>query len=38
MHINGFIIQDYKEGTYKGIDGSGFSEKLAKNGFLNDYE
>ena len=38
MHVNGFIIQEYKEGTYKGIDGSGFSEKSAKNWYLNDHE
>ena len=38
MHVNGFIIQEYKERTYKGIDGSGFSEKSAKNWYLNDHE
>ena len=36
MHVNGFIIQEYREGTYKGVDGSGFSEKSAKNWYLND--
>ena len=38
MHINGFIIREYKEGTYKGVDGSGFSEEAAKNWYLNDHE
>ena len=38
MYVNGFIIQEYREGTYKGVDGSGFSEKSAKNWYLNDHE
>lgn len=38
MYFNGFIIQEYREGSYKGIDGSGFSENTSRNWYLNDNE
>ncbi len=36
MYINGFIIQEYIENGYKGIDGSGFSKNTGRNWFLED--
>ncbi|MCR5609169.1 MAG: hypothetical protein K6G26_08915, partial [Lachnospiraceae bacterium] len=38
MYINGFIIQEYIENSYKGIDGSGFSKNTGRNWFLEDKE
>ncbi|MBR5683765.1 MAG: hypothetical protein IKW96_10935 [Ruminococcus sp.] len=38
MFVNGFIMQRYAESSYKGIDGSGLSEKTGENWFLNDDE
>jgi len=35
MYINGFIIQEYRENGYKGVDGSGFSENSGQNWYLN---
>ena len=36
MYFNGFIIKEYNNGTYKGIDGSGFGENTANNWYLNE--
>ena len=38
MFVNGIVVQKYTDISYKGIDGSGFSENTAQNWFLNDYE
>lgn len=38
MYLNGFIIQEYKDNSYKGVDGSGFSENTGENWYLNNYE
>lgn len=38
MFTNGIVIQKYVDNSYKGIDGSGFSENTGKNWFLNDDE
>ncbi len=38
IYTNGFVIQEYKDNTYKGIDGSGFSVDSARNWYLNDSE
>ncbi len=35
MFVNGIVVQKYSDNPYKGIDGSGFSEKTAQNWFLN---
>lgn len=32
MYLNGFIIQEYKDNSYKGVDGSGFGENTGENG------
>lgn len=35
MFVNGIVIQKYVDNPYKGIDGSGFSEKTGQNWFFN---
>ncbi len=35
MYINGIVIQKYVSNSYKGIDGSGFSENTGKNWYFN---
>ncbi|MBP3796845.1 MAG: hypothetical protein J6I46_03590 [Ruminococcus sp.] len=35
MITNGIIVQEYKDSPYRGIDGSGASDKTAQNWFLN---
>ncbi|MBR6968439.1 MAG: hypothetical protein IKH78_07875 [Ruminococcus sp.] len=35
MIVNGIVVQKYSDNSYKGIDGSGFSENTAQNWFLN---
>lgn len=35
MFVNGIVIQSYTDNPYRGIDGSGFSEKTAQNWFFN---
>ena len=35
MTVNGIVVQEYSDNSYRGIDGSGFSEKSAQNWFLN---
>ena len=35
MFVNGIIIQKYVDNSYKGIDGSGFSENTGQNWFFN---
>ncbi len=38
MTVNGIVVQEYSDNSYRGIDGSGFSEKSAQNWFLNYVE
>ena len=38
MYFNGFIIQEDRNNSYKGVDGSGFSENTGQNWYLNDNE
>lgn len=38
MYLNGFIIQEYKNNSYKGVDGSGLSENIGANWYLNNNE
>ena len=38
MFVNGIVIQKYVDNPYRGIDGSGFSEKTGQNWFFNDDE
>lgn len=38
MHTNGIVIQEYVDISYKGIDGSGFSDHTGKNWYFNDDE
>lgn len=35
MYTNGLVIQEKSENTYKGIDGSGFSESTGQNWYFN---
>ena len=35
MFVNGIVVQSYADNVYRGIDGSGFSEKTAQNWFFN---
>lgn len=36
MYVNGIVIQKYVNNSYKGIDGSGFSENIGQNWYFND--
>ena len=36
MYVNGFIVQKYVANSYKGIDGSGFSDNTGENWYLNN--
>lgn len=38
MFVNGIVVQKYSNNSYKGIDGSVFSENTAENWFFNDDE
>lgn len=38
MYLNGFVIQEYRDNSYKGVDGSGFGENTGRNWYLNDCE
>lgn len=38
MYVNGIVIQKYVSNSYKGIDGSGFSENTGLNWYFNDDE
>ena len=38
MYINGIVIQKYVSNSYKGIDGSGFSENTGCNWYFNEDE
>lgn len=38
MYVNGIVIQKYVDSSYKGIDGSGFSENTGHNWYFNDDE
>ncbi|MCH5348034.1 MAG: hypothetical protein J1E40_01800 [Oscillospiraceae bacterium] len=35
MYVNGIVIQKYVSNSYKGIDGSGFSENTGENWYFN---
>ncbi|MDE5884129.1 MAG: hypothetical protein K2H29_03510 [Oscillospiraceae bacterium] len=35
MYVNGIVIQKYVSNSYKGIDGSGFSENTGRNWYFN---
>ena len=35
MYVNGIVIQKYVNNSYKGIDGSGFSENTGQNWYFN---
>lgn len=38
MYINGIVIQKYADIAYRGIDGSGFSDKTGENWYFNNHE
>ncbi len=38
MYVNGMVVQLCTHNSYKGIDGSGFSEHTGKNWYFNDDE
>lgn len=38
MYTNGLVIQKYVNNSYKGIDGSGFSENTGENWYFNNDE
>ena len=38
MYVNGFVIQKYADNSYKGIDGSGFSDSTGENWYFNNDE
>ena len=36
MYVNGIVVQKYVSNSYRGIDGSGWSENTGENWYFND--